>query len=186
MERIINQIRRTLFGSGTASEPIASRRVARGPLFVAIVLLAAGWARAEHFDIDLTVLGTKDPATAHADTDPPPQGFNPRPVCHAKKGEELTLQFFVNSNFPHGTIKGVGVHYFIAPEKEAGKKSPPDPSQPAVLDGSFVMDFKPDTGRVGLRQRLHIDKPGAYVVRVESQNSASDHEHFAALDLVIE
>jgi hypothetical protein len=149
-------------------------------------LLGAGWARAEHFAIELTVKAAADQATAHADTDPPAQGFNPRPVCHAKKGEELTLQFFVNSNFPHDTLKGVGIHYFIAPEKEAAKKSPPDPDKPGVLDGSFKMDFKPDTGRVGLRQRFHIDKPGAYIVRVESENSANDHEHFAALDLVVE
>jgi hypothetical protein len=47
------------------------------------------------------------------------------------------------------------------------------------------MDFKPD-GRVGLRQRVRIDQPGAYLVRVESVQSDSDHEHFAALDLVIE
>ncbi len=48
------------------------------------------------------------------------------------------------------------------------------------------MDFKPESGRVGLRQRLHIDQPGAYIVRLESEHSDSDHEHFAALDLVIE
>jgi hypothetical protein len=39
---------------------------------------------------------------------------------------------------------------------------------------------------VGLRQRLKIEKAGVYLVRVESENSASDHEHFAALDLVVE
>lgn len=155
-------------------------------VFAAIVLLGTGWARAEHFNIELTVKGAHDQATAHADTDPPHEGVNPRPLCHARKGEELTLQFFVGSNFPHDTIKGVVIHYYIAPEKEAGKKSPPDPSKPAVLEGSFKMDFKPETGRVGLRQRLHIDQPGAYVVRIESEHSDSDHEHFAALDLVIE
>ncbi len=111
-------------------------------IFATIVLLGAGWARAEHFDIDLTVKGAKDQATAHADTDPPRQGVNPRPVCHAAKGEELTLQFFVGSNFPHDTIKGVIIHYFIAPEKEAGKKSPPDADKPAVLERLLYDGFQ--------------------------------------------
>ena len=155
-------------------------------LWVAIfVLCTAASARAEHFEIELTVKGTHDQATAHSDTDPPPQGVNPRPVCHAKRGEELTLQFIFTSNFPHGTKKGAGVRYYVASEQDAGNKSPPAKDKAAVTAGSFTMDFKPD-GRVGLRQVLKIDQPGAYIVRVESVQSDSDHEHFAALDLIIE
>lgn len=155
------------------------------PLLAAfLALTAASTARAEHFAIELTVKSAHDQATAHADTDPPAQGVNPRPLCHARRGEDLTFQFILSSNFPHGTKDHVGVRYCVAPEKQAGDKSPPEPGRPAVIEGSFVMDFKPD-GRVGVRQRLRIDKPGAYLVRVESLHSDSDHEHFAALDLVI-
>jgi hypothetical protein len=155
-------------------------------MFAAAVLLFSAAARAEHFKIELTVKSAMDEPTAHADTDPPPQGSNPRPVCHAKRGEDLTFQFFFTSNFPHETLKNVAVHYYIAPEKEAGKRDMADPGKPMVLEGSFTMDFKPVTGRVGLRQKIHIDQPGTYIVRVESQHSDSDHEHFAALDLVVE
>jgi hypothetical protein len=155
-------------------------------LLAVIVLLTPMVARAEHFVIELTVKSAQDEATAHSDTDPPAQGLKPRPICHAKLGEELTLQFFVTSNFPHNALKRVNVRYYISPEKEAGKKAPADSSKPAVIEGSFLMDFKPETGRVGLRQRLHIDQPGSYIVRVESEHSDSDHEHFAALDLVVE
>jgi hypothetical protein len=165
-----------------------SPRLANGMVLIVsavILLCAARPALAEHFEIELTIRASHDQATAHSDTDPPPQGVNPRPVCHAKRGEELTLQFMFSSNFPHGTKKGVGVRYYVAPEKAAGNKSPPDPGKPPVTEGSFTMDFKPD-GRVGLRQRLKIDRPGAYLVRVESLQSDSDNEHFAALDLVIE
>jgi hypothetical protein len=123
-----------------------------------MVLLLAPLARAEHFRIDLTVKGTAEEATAHSDTDPPPQGTQPRPVCHVKHGEEFTVQFFFSSNFPHDVQKNVTVRFFVAPEKEAGKKSPPDRSKPPVTESNFVMDFKPDTGRVGLRQRLRIDQ----------------------------
>jgi len=154
--------------------------------FLGIALLLAATARAEHFVIELTIQAPQEEATAHSDTDPPPQGHNPRPICHAKVGDDLTLQFFVTSNFPHNVLKGVNVRYYIAPEKEAGNKSPPETDKASVTEGTFLMDFKPETGRVGLRQRLHIDKKGAYIVRVESEHSDNDHEHFAALDLVIE
>lgn len=150
-----------------------------------VLLCATRFARAEHFEIELTVKAAHEEATAHSDTDPPPQGVNPRPLCHARRGEELTLQFMFSSNFPHGTKKGVGVRYYVAPEKAAGNKSPPAADKPPVAEGSFTMDFKPD-GRVGLRQRLKIDRRGAYIIRVESVQSDSDHEHFAALDLVID
>lgn len=155
-------------------------------LIFATVLLVSSFARAEHFRIELTVKGTADEATAHSDTDPPPQGTHPRPVCHIKHGEEFTVQFFFSSNFPHDVQKNVTVHFFVAPEKAAGAKSLPDPAKPPVTESNFVMDFKPDTGRVGLRQRLRIDRPGAYLVKVGSEHSDSDHEHFAAVDLVVE
>jgi len=149
------------------------------------VLMPANPVRAEHFAIDLTIQAAGDQATAHSDTDPPAQGLNPRPVCHARRGEEFTLQFLLRSSFPHGTKKSVTIKYSIIAEKEAGKKNAPLADATPILSGSFVMDFKPD-GKVGLRQRLHIDRAGAYIVRVGSEHSDSDHEHFAALDLVIE
>lgn len=153
---------------------------------IATLFLMCSAARAEHFAIELTVTSAQDAPTAHSDTDPPPQGSNPRPICHAKRGEELTLQFFFSSDFPHATIKNVRVCYYVVPIKEAGKQAMPQPRKSRLLEGTFDMDFKPDTGKVGLRQRLHIDRPGVYLVRVESQHSDSDHEHFAAIDLVVE
>ena len=160
--------------------------MARVLMTSAIVLLAAATLRAEHFAIDLTIQTAAEEATAHADTDPPPQGTKPRPLVHAKKGEQFTLQFFFSSNFPHETLKRVGVHYYIAPESVAGKGAMAEPGKAAVTEGTFTMDFKPETGRVGLRTRLHIDQPGSYIVRVESQNSDNDHEHFGALDLIVD
>ncbi len=47
------------------------------------------------------------------------------------------------------------------------------------------MDFKPGA-KAGARNTLKVDKPGAYLVRVESRQTDSDHEHFAAVDLVVE
>jgi hypothetical protein len=71
------------------------------------------------------------------------------------------------------------------PEEKAGQDAIPK-REGAILQGKFTMDFKPQTGKLGLRQRIAIDKPGAYLVRVESENSDTDHEHFSAIDLVVE
>ena len=154
-------------------------------IIMLVVLLVAPAARAEHFNITLSVQAPHDRAEAHSDNDPPPQGLKPRPVCHARAGEELTFQFILTSNFPHGTKKGVTIRYFIAPQKQAGSKDASPAHDQAVTEGTFLMDFKPD-GRVGIRQRLRIERRGAYLVRIQSEHSDSDHEHFAALDLVIE
>ena len=40
--------------------------------------------------------------------------------------------------------------------------------------------------KVGQRNALRVDQPGAYLVRVETLQTNSDHEHFSAIDLVIE
>lgn len=159
--------------------------LARLAIACVAVLFFAGVARAEHFNIELTVKGKTDNARASADTSPPPQGHNPRPVCHVKAGEELVVQFFFTSNFPHNTIPGVIVRYYLVGEKKVAQEAIPDRGG-ALVQGQFVMDFKPETGKVGLRQRLRIDKPGVYLLRVESDHSDSDHEHFSAIDVVVE
>ena len=158
----------------------------RNPVLVTLLMFLA-WAapaRAEHFEIELTVQTPREKVTSHSDTSPPPQGLNPRPTCRAKRGEDLVLQFFFTSNFPHGTKKNVGVHYFIQRQHRADNQ-PVEPVVRDVLSGKLVMNFKPD-GRAGLRQQFRIDTPGTYLVRVESEQSDSDHEHFSALDLIVE
>jgi hypothetical protein len=144
---------------------------------------------AEHFNIDLTVESGHEKGEGHADTSPPLQGNNPRAVCHAKRDDLIVMQFFFRSNFPHDPIKNVTVRYYITPLQKQG--ADPDVSAATVVSGNFVMDFKPKSdqdpgGKVGLRQQFHLSKPGPYLVRVQSENSDSDHEHFAAVDLIVE
>ena len=155
-------------------------------LAITSLLLLPSSVQAEHFRYDLTIDNGREKAHGFADDDPPAMGRKPREVIHVKKGEPLVFQFFMNSNFPHDTIKKVGVLYYIVPAEKVGQTTLPPRGDDAVLQGHFTMDFKPDTGRVGVRQQFHIDKPGVYLARVESENSASDHEHFAAIDIVVE
>jgi hypothetical protein len=143
-------------------------------------------AHAEHFRYDMIIDNGREKAHGFADDDPPAMGRKQREVIHVKKGEPLVFQFIMKSNFPHDTIKKVGVLYYIVSAEKVGQTTLPPRGDDAVLQGHFTMDFKPDTGQVGVRQQFQIDKPGVYLARVESENSASDHEHFAAIDIVVE
>jgi hypothetical protein len=157
----------------------------------AVVLLAwtvgsAGWiARAEHAKISLDVAGPRDQKTAHVDQTPPDWGKNPRPVVHARAGDTIRIQWMFTNVYPHKTLENVVIHFYIAREAKAGQKETPDLGADVVQESALELDFKPGA-KTGQRNTLKIDAPGAYLVRVESRQTGSDHEHFAAVDLVIE
>jgi len=54
-----------------------------------------------------------------------------------------------------------------------------------VTKGQFKLNFKPKT-RVGARVAFTIPEPGIYMLRVDTLNTSSDHEHFSAIDLQVE
>ncbi len=54
-----------------------------------------------------------------------------------------------------------------------------------MVETAFEMDFKPGA-KAGARTTFKVDAPGAYLIRVETKQTQSDHEHFAAIDLVVE
>lgn len=142
-------------------------------------------ARAEHAKITLDVTAGSNKETAFVDQTPPESGKNPRPVLKAKAGEPIRIQWVFTNVYPHKTLENVVCHFFVARQQKVGQKELPDLGGDVVLETAFDMDFKPG-GKAGARTTVHIDKPGVYLVRVESRQTNSDHEHFAAIDLVIE
>jgi hypothetical protein len=153
---------------------------------VAVSVIAPVLARAEHFNIKLVAAGP-DGVTqeAFADQTPPAGGLNPRPVLKARVGDEITMQFIMTNIYPHGMAGNAGVHYYVVRERELGQKPVPVVAQDAVIDGTFTFDLKPQA-RIGARQRFVIRQPGNYLLRVESQRTQRDHEHFSAIDLQIQ
>jgi hypothetical protein len=141
--------------------------------------------RAEHAKINLDVASPHDKQTAFVDQTPPDSGKNPRPILKAKVGEPIRIQWVMTNVYPHKTLENVVVHFFIAREEKVGQKDLPDLQGDVVLETAFDMDFKPGA-KAGQRNTVRIDSPGVYLVRVESRQTQSDHEHFAAIDLVIE
>ncbi|HBI42835.1 MAG TPA: hypothetical protein DDY78_08245 [Planctomycetales bacterium] len=149
-------------------------------------------ARAEHARIDLKLIhidsntgADGDSVSAAADQEPPQGGFNERPILKVKAGEPLALQFVFTNTYPHGVIKDATVRYYVAPEEKPGRKSKADLKNGTVTDGQFTLNLKPKC-RVGARAVFSIKEPGFYVLRVETVNTDSDHEHFAAIDIEVE
>ncbi len=149
-------------------------------------------ARAEHARIDLQLIhidpmtgADGDAVAANADTEPPTGGFNERPVAKVQVGEPLVLQFVLTNKYPHGVLKDVTVRYYLVREDKLGQKNLPDLSKGTVTEGKFTMNFKPDC-RVGAHVAFKVTEPGLYLLRVETLNTDSDHEHFSAIDVQAE
>jgi hypothetical protein len=164
----------------------------RPVLLLLILTLWLAPARAEHASIDLRlycldpVLGTiKAQTSARVDEDPPAGGVNPRPILKVKAGEPLILEFVFINTYPHNKIDDVAVTYFVVREERARQKVVPDLNRGTVTRGKFQLNFKPRS-RVGAKVAFKIPTPGIYLLRVQSENTKSDHEHFAAIDVQVE
>lgn len=153
--------------------------------FLIFVLLLPVCGRAEHFDIKLTVASASGGTTqqAFADQTPPVGGLNPRPVLRVRAGEAITFQFVMTDVYAHGVTADAGVRYYVVKERDLGQKPVP-PLDGSTIGGNFTFNLKP-RGRIGGKQRIVISDPGNYLLRVESQHTQSDHEHFAAIDLEV-
>lgn len=142
-------------------------------------------ALAEHAKISLEIKSSTDQQTAFVDQTPPAVGKNPRPVFKAKAGEPLKIQWYFTNIYPNKTIENVVMHFYIARQGKVGQNELPALGEDVVIETAFEMDFKPGA-KSGARSTIRIDQPGVYLVRVESVQTQSDHEHFSAIDLVIE
>jgi hypothetical protein len=161
-------------------------------LFAVVTLLLPAVAVAEHASIKLRILRidaetgkVREEAEAAADEEPPAGGINPRPMFKAKANEPLMMQFILTNAYPHGELKDVTVRYFLVRADRAGQKVLPDLKQGTVTQGQFKVNLKPKA-RVGARVAFTIREPGVYLLRVDTLNTKSDHEHFSAIDVQVD
>lgn len=156
----------------------------RRAVFSLMVAMLPCVARAEHFDIKLTATAPDGSSKeAFADQTPPIGGLNPRPVLRAKAGDTIAIQCLMTNVYEHATTRNAGVHFYIVRESQLGQKAVP-PLENLALEGSFTFDLKAKA-KIGTKERVAMPQPGVYLLRVESQRTQRDHEHFAAIDLEI-
>lgn len=171
------------------------------PVLVGVFVLVVAttyWARvvrAEHAVIDLKVFSPEGQVEAISDQEPPFGGVNPRPRLEVKTDDALALQFVLTNVYPHGVIKNAKIRYFVVRTEKIGQKTIPplktgrgvatkaQIKETVVTQGEVVMNLKPKC-RVGARVRFRISEPGIYLVRIDTLNTKSDHEHFSSIDLV--
>jgi hypothetical protein len=152
------------------------------------MLLFLGWAvsaQASHLIVDLTVEGTPRAAHAGTDTMPPAIGKNPRPVVHTHAGDPVKLRWRLKNVDSHKKLEKLLVHLFIVSEAQVGQKDVPDPRKGSVWETVFATALDPSKETHG-ELEVPVSEAGTYLIRVESMFTEQDHEHFAAVDLVVE
>jgi hypothetical protein len=159
----------------------------RSIVFATVVMLlglATPFSQAEHAKINLEVATGGHNVAAYVDQTPPDWGKNPRPVIKAKANEPIRINYVLTNVYPHKTLENVVVHFYIARQGKVGQKELPSLKDDVVIETAFDMDFKPGS-KAGQRSTVKIDAPGVYLIRLETSGTQSDHEHFAAIDLVV-
>jgi len=114
-------------------------------------------------------------------------GVNPRPVVAARAGQEIQVTWSMRSEYPHGVMKAVQVHFNVVPVQAVGQAHLPSAATPHLVDTKFRMDYLPDYAAQG-QLKFRVEKPGCYLVRLTSEGTEKGHghEHFSAIDLKAE
>jgi len=150
-----------------------------------LLLGPAASAQASHLIMDLTVEGSPRAAHAGTDTTPPANGKNLRPLIHTRASDPVKLRWRVKNASARQKLEKLLVHLFIVPEAQAGQKEVPDPRKGSVWETVFAAALDPGKETHG-ELEVPVSEVGTYLVRVESMFTEQDHEHFAAVDLVVE
>jgi uncharacterized cupredoxin-like copper-binding protein len=153
--------------------------------FIFAIFPMAG--HAGHFAMELKVQSVGASATAKTETAGLGAKANPRVVLHIKSGERITVRWVLTYQDAKNPAKNVLVHFFAAREDAVGQKTMPKLDKNVAAESALTMDFNPkDKARGELT--FTIQEAGAYLVRVETIGAAAgtnEHEHFAALDLMV-
>jgi hypothetical protein len=176
-----------LFSSAAGKGWLMLRTFSFGSALVCWALASAP-ATAHHFAIDLEVKAPKGNQTAHAQIAALGEKPKPRAALEVKAGDKITVKWTLRSTAAKETAKDVLVHFYAVKINKLGEPPPSKLDEDVVTETALTMDFKPKDKTEG-ELRLQIDKPGFYLLRLETIGAAvglEGHEHFAALDLIVQ
>jgi hypothetical protein len=123
-------------------------------------------------------------STKFTELQPSPTRPHPRPVLTADANATLLISWKAVNGATQTTFQDVLIHCLVVAEKKPGQAAVPDLKNPEQ-ESALTMDFKPHDSATA-EFSLKLDTPGAYLVRVETQNMADKygHEYYAAMDLI--
>lgn len=123
-------------------------------------------------------------STTHTEEQPCPTKPKPRPVLTSGEHEELLVSWKATNTSKHDTFRDVLIYCTVVSELAAGQATKPKLKDP-VQESALTMDFKRGSSASGTFS-LMIDRPGKYIVRVETRNlfEMLGHEYYVAMDLV--
>ena len=83
-------------------------------------------------------------------------------------------------------MKDVLVHFYVVRIDKAGQNPPPLEPKDVVIETAQTLDFAADVSTTA-EVEFKPDRPGIYLVRVETQNTAeqANHEHYAAMEITV-
>jgi hypothetical protein len=173
--------------------------VSRASIFRLFIVLSACLATsaavADDFEIELKVAAGKKPvqtkltrlAVLRRKLGAKKKKQPPRLIVNAKAGQSVTIDWVATNTGKTDTLTGLLVHFFVVKIDKVGQEKVPKLDNDVVHEGILALDFKPKEKASG-QFALSIRKPGSYLVRVETIGTliSHGHEHYAAVDLVIE
>lgn len=145
-------------------------------------------ASADNFKMSVQVRqGQRQLTTRFTRQQPAPKKQPPRLIFKIASGKKLQVRWSATNTGTSETEKNVLVHFFVVQEEKPGQPKVPPLGKDVEHEGAITVDFKPGD-RAGGEFTVTPDKPGSYLIRVETIGLANSHghEHYAALDLVVE
>lgn len=109
-------------------------------------------------------------------------------VLTVRKNQPLRVKWVVHNVHKLFEFSDVYVHFFAVEEEEIGQKNLPDLGRDVAHEGVMTMDFNPGEKAEGTFS-LTLNKPGAYLIRAETlymADSVHEHDHFAAIEVLVE
>lgn len=154
-------------------------------LFALSFLSTARLAYADHFLIDLEAKSGAATKTATVSTTGSVAKPKARGILEIKPGESMTVKWTVTYTAKQGMVKDQLIHFFVVKEEKVGQVAVPKLDKDVAVESALTMDFNPKDKTDG-ELTFTLDRPGSYLLRLEaSKADGDDHEHFAALDIVV-
>jgi hypothetical protein len=154
-----------------------------------MLLLLFSWPlRADHFTVELKAQAGKLSLTAETATASLGAIAKKRGVLQVKAGQRISVRWTMKNKDPKESLKNVLVHFFAVREQELGQKTTPKLNKDVSAETALTMDFNPNDKAEG-ELSFTIDQAGPYLLRVETIGAAvgaEGHEHFAALELLVQ